>query len=134
MHGAILHDASYYGILELHGSAPVVSRLLEICCDPQGASPSAPRFTSGVRTCDTALYTLKRHDRGSIASEFPFGLIGPVEVMWRAEDTDVEETAPTSASAKVAASEPAPKQGKRKRKSKAKSGQSRYYISCYSPR
>ncbi|KZV71268.1 POP1-domain-containing protein [Peniophora sp. CONT] len=121
MHGAILHDASYYGLLELHGSAPVVSRLLELCCDPQGAAPSAPRFTGGVRTCDTALYKLKRHDGGTIASEYPLGLIGPVEVMWRAEEDGFEEPAPASANANTAANVPTSKQGKRKRKNKNKS-------------
>ena len=122
MHGAILHDASYYGLLELHGSAPVVSRLLEICCDPQGASPSAPRFASGVRTCNTALYKLKAHDGGAIASEYPVGLIGPAEVLWRTEDADAEKPTPTPANPKAATSEFDAKQGKRKRKSKNKSG------------
>ncbi|VDC04482.1 unnamed protein product [Peniophora sp. CBMAI 1063] len=121
MHGAILHDASYFGLLELHGSAPAVTRLLEICCDPQGPSASAPRFTTGVRTCDTALYKLKRHDGGAIASEYPCGLIGPAEVMWRAEDEDAEEEAPAPMDTATSATEPAANGGKRKRKRKNKS-------------
>ena len=43
VHGSILHDASYYGFLELNGPEAVLCAAFDRCCDPQGASPSAKR-------------------------------------------------------------------------------------------
>ena len=43
VHGSILHDASYYSLIELKGSENVLNKLLEICCDPQGQGPGAKR-------------------------------------------------------------------------------------------
>ena len=43
LHGAILHDASYDGIIEMKGSQDALIRVLHKCCDPQGAGPGAAR-------------------------------------------------------------------------------------------
>ena len=43
VHGSILHDASYYGLIELKGAQLVLCRALEICCDPAGAGPASKR-------------------------------------------------------------------------------------------
>jgi len=43
VHGSILHDASYYGIIQLKGPEKILKDLLEICCDPQGHGPGAKR-------------------------------------------------------------------------------------------
>ena len=42
-HGSIIHDASYYGIIELKGPEHVLRGILEACCDLQGPSPGAKR-------------------------------------------------------------------------------------------
>jgi len=44
VHGSILHDASYYGLIELKGAQIVLCRALELCCDPVGgAGPASKR-------------------------------------------------------------------------------------------
>lgn len=43
VHGSILHDASYYGLIELKGAQLVLCRALEACCDPVGAGPASKR-------------------------------------------------------------------------------------------
>ncbi len=48
MHGSIIHDASYYGLLELKGSEHILSAILEMCSDPQGPSPGAKRYAFGL--------------------------------------------------------------------------------------
>ncbi|GJE88273.1 POP1 and POPLD domain-containing protein [Phanerochaete sordida] len=74
MHGSILHDASYMGLIELQGPEQVLKALLDSCCDPQIASPGAKRFTTGARACDTHLY--KRE-------AYPFSLVAPITVLWK---------------------------------------------------
>ncbi|EKM51892.1 uncharacterized protein PHACADRAFT_127885 [Phanerochaete carnosa HHB-10118-sp] len=74
MHGSILHDVSYMGLIELKGPEKVLKALLDSCCDPQTASPGAKRFTTGARTCDTHLYK-----RGA----YPFSLVAPITALWR---------------------------------------------------
>jgi ribonuclease P/MRP protein subunit POP1 len=43
VHGSILHDASYFGLIELQGTQLVLCRALEICCNPVGAGPTSKR-------------------------------------------------------------------------------------------
>ncbi|KAI5991699.1 ribonucleases P/MRP protein subunit POP1-domain-containing protein [Pisolithus orientalis] len=83
VHGSILHDASYYGTIELKGPQSVLLTALETCCDPQGSG--LKQCTSGSRTCDTHMY---EHAR------WPFGLIGPVTIIWQplALDSTASET------------------------------------------
>lgn len=42
VHGSILHDASYYSLIELKGPEGVLQTILGSCCDPQG--PGAKRY------------------------------------------------------------------------------------------
>ncbi|KAA1469823.1 POP1-domain-containing protein [Dentipellis sp. KUC8613] len=77
VHGAILHDASYYSLMQVTGPEHVLKRLLESCCDPQGPGPSSKRYTDGVRACDITMYR---------PNLYPFTLIGPVTLMWRPVD------------------------------------------------
>jgi ribonuclease P/MRP protein subunit POP1 len=43
VHSSILHDASYYGLIELKGAQVVLCRALEACCNPVGAGPTSKR-------------------------------------------------------------------------------------------
>lgn len=43
VHSSILHDASYYGLIELKGVQLVLCRALEVCCNPVGAGPTSKR-------------------------------------------------------------------------------------------
>ncbi|KAI0300399.1 ribonucleases P/MRP protein subunit POP1-domain-containing protein [Russula brevipes] len=105
VHGSILHDASYYGLIELKGPQLILCRALEACCDPFGAGPASKRFLSGVRAQETTVYE---------AGSYPFGYIGPISVIWRAKSTTSHASSqPTEVS--PTASRPT---GKRKRKGK----------------
>ncbi|KAH9969481.1 NUC188 domain-containing protein [Russula dissimulans] len=78
VHGSILHDASYYGLIELKGAQIVLCRALELCCDPVGAGAASKRcvFLSGVRGLETSIYE---------ARSYPFGYIGPIFIIWQAK-------------------------------------------------
>ena len=90
LHGCILHDASYEAIIELKGPEVALQKILNDCSDPQVAGPGAQRwftvplrigtklnspyrYLTGSRACRTLMYKAK---------SYPFGLIGPVEVLW----------------------------------------------------
>lgn len=79
MHDAILHDASYFGTIELIGPPAILRKLLDTVADPHGVSPAAARFTGGGRACDTLLYAPRA---------YPRGLIAPVTTMWRPAPLD----------------------------------------------
>ncbi|KIP10247.1 hypothetical protein PHLGIDRAFT_267125 [Phlebiopsis gigantea 11061_1 CR5-6] len=84
MHGSILHDASYMGLIELRGPDFVLKATFDSCCDAQTPSPAAKRYQGGSRTCDTHLY-----ERGA----YPLGLIAPITVLWQTgEDTSTSES------------------------------------------
>ncbi|KAL6301998.1 POP1-domain-containing protein [Sparassis latifolia] len=109
VHGSILHDASYYALLQIQGPQSVLRALLDNCCDFQAPSPGAKRFLTGARACETHIYKY---------GSYPFDLIAPVHVIWQPvvnEKTDKVATqeAPAAASA-------APSGGKRKRRGKGK--------------
>ncbi|KAI0304514.1 ribonucleases P/MRP protein subunit POP1-domain-containing protein [Multifurca ochricompacta] len=89
VHGSILHDASYYGLIELRGAQLVLSRALEICCDPAGAGPASKRFLSGIRGWETAIYE---------SESYPFGYIGPIFILWRAMTTVSHTSQPAGVS------------------------------------
>ena len=42
--GAIVHDASYYSLVELRGTTDTLTCTLNLCCDPQGPGPKAARL------------------------------------------------------------------------------------------
>lgn len=95
MHGSILHDASYYSLIEIKGAEKVLKLLLENCCDCQGPGPGAkryvceaaagifdlrlltllsPRFLTGARIAESYIYK---------AGSYPFDLIAPITVIWK---------------------------------------------------
>jgi ribonuclease P/MRP protein subunit POP1 len=39
--GSIIHDASYFSLVELRGPEKALVALLELCCDPQTQSPGS---------------------------------------------------------------------------------------------
>jgi len=43
MHGSILHDASYYSIVELKGPEMLLKAMLNQACDPQRPGPGSQR-------------------------------------------------------------------------------------------
>lgn len=106
VHGAILHDASYYSLIELQGPEVELKGILEYCCDPQGPSPGAQRYTTGSRTLDTHAYE---------PGDFPYGLLGPVTIMWRPNRPSINADA-----AKVDAPKTSKTQGSDTTKAKSK--------------
>ncbi|KAG0698380.1 ribonucleases P/MRP protein subunit POP1-domain-containing protein [Suillus ampliporus] len=101
VHGSILHDASYYSLIELKGPEIILRNVLDLCCDPQ--CTGMKRSMSGARVLETDLYK-----QGS----YPFDLIAPVTIMWRPLPAGN-----TSASTKAPSAEGS---SKRKRKGKDK--------------
>ncbi|KIJ61144.1 hypothetical protein HYDPIDRAFT_97259 [Hydnomerulius pinastri MD-312] len=100
VHGSILHDASYYAIIELKGPQTLLQAALEGCCDPQGSGMK--RCITGGRACETHIY---KHD------SYPFDLIGPITIIWQPLSPESKSTPP---------SEPPGKSVKRKGKGKGK--------------
>ncbi|KAH8824939.1 POP1-domain-containing protein [Flagelloscypha sp. PMI_526] len=90
MHGSIVHDASYFEIIEMKGPKNILVSILEGCLDPQDRSPAAISYANGSRLFESHLY-----DHG----HYPFNLLGPVSLLWRphVEETS-EKTAGTSTS------------------------------------
>ncbi|KAJ8080661.1 Ribonucleases P/MRP protein subunit pop1 [Marasmius tenuissimus] len=99
-HHAILHDASYMGLIEMKGPEEVLKTILGMLCDCQGVSPTSKRFTGGSRALDTDFYE---------PGMYPFKLIGPVTIMWRPPPPQQEQ-----------APDPKQKTGKQKGKGKSK--------------
>ncbi|KAF5338928.1 hypothetical protein D9611_008747 [Ephemerocybe angulata] len=79
--GAIIHDASYYSLVELRGAPETIIGTLNLCCDPQGPSPGALRFLNGTRTYETHAY-----EPGS----YPLGLIAPLSIFWQPATTSTD--------------------------------------------
>lgn len=71
VHGSILHDASYLGLIELKGVESTIDIVLSQCCDPSGPLKT---LSNGSRACHTHIYQ---------PGQFPLGLICPVTVLWR---------------------------------------------------
>ncbi|THH20545.1 hypothetical protein EW146_g820 [Bondarzewia mesenterica] len=111
IHGSILHDASYYGLIEIKGPEFVLKALLQCCCDPQGCTPGAQRFLTGARACDINLYQ---------PNSYPFSLVGTVVVIWQSSgpSTSSSNADPQSGENSVESSR------KRKRKRPVKGKQS----------
>ncbi|PCH40247.1 POP1-domain-containing protein [Wolfiporia cocos MD-104 SS10] len=79
VHGSILHDASYYALLEVKGPEDILCVLLDSCCDHQGPRAGSKRFLAGSRTCETHIYA---------HNAYPFDLIGPATVIWEPRAPD----------------------------------------------
>ncbi|KIY46529.1 POP1-domain-containing protein [Fistulina hepatica ATCC 64428] len=78
VHGSILHDVSYQAVIELKGPPAILAELLRALTDYQDTDPGAKsRLMTGIRAFDTHLY---EHNA------YPYGLIAPVTVLWKAED------------------------------------------------
>ncbi|KAH9924259.1 POP1-domain-containing protein [Epithele typhae] len=87
IHGSILHDASYYAVIELRGPEGILRSTLHRCCDCQGPSPGAKRFLAGARTIETSVYAYDK---------YPYDFIAPVTLLWRAEPSSSKsEQAPS---------------------------------------
>ncbi|KAI0917369.1 hypothetical protein AcW1_007429 [Taiwanofungus camphoratus] len=108
MHGSILHDASYFAFLEINGPEDVLRAIMDSCCDFQGPSPSAKRFLTGARACETHIYKYE---------SYPYDLIAPITIIWRPIPS-AAEVDPGAAPVRSAAQ--ASTTSKRKRKGKGK--------------
>ncbi|KAF4617537.1 hypothetical protein D9613_005911 [Agrocybe pediades] len=81
IHGSILHDASYYSLLEIKGKKEsAIQAMLDMCCDPQGPGPSSKRWSPGSRVLETHLYKI---------GSYPYDLIAPVTILWRPVQKEV---------------------------------------------
>ncbi|GMF64642.1 unnamed protein product [Phytophthora lilii] len=78
---ATLHDASYYGVIELYGLPQVILEALQLVSDPNGSDFHGLRFLAGAEEGASMLY----HE-----GQFPHGAIAPVTFMWRPLKKDYE--------------------------------------------
>ncbi|GLB38480.1 putative POP1-domain-containing protein [Lyophyllum shimeji] len=74
IHGSILHDASYYSLIELKGPEFILQKILDSCCDPHGPGPGSKRYSTGSRALETYIYKPR---------SYPFNLISPVTIIWK---------------------------------------------------
>ncbi|GMF24070.1 unnamed protein product [Phytophthora fragariaefolia] len=79
---ATLHDASYYGVIELFGLPQVILEALQLVSDPQGSDFHGLRFLAGAEEGRSMLF----HE-----GQFPRGSIAPVTFMWRPLEKDYEQ-------------------------------------------
>ncbi|KAE9383432.1 POP1-domain-containing protein [Gymnopus androsaceus JB14] len=89
VHGSILHDASYQSVMELQGPEAALRAALDLCCDTQDVSAGTQRYTSGARIFKTHIYE---------PNAYPFGLICPITVMWKANPSSKPSVAANAAS------------------------------------
>ncbi|TFK28005.1 ribonuclease P/MRP protein subunit [Coprinopsis marcescibilis] len=89
--GSIIHDASYYSIVELRGPENALVPMLELCCDPhKSLNPGQARYKKGARTLETHIYH---------PTSYPFGLIAPLSILWHpdvVEESDLSNGPITS--------------------------------------
>ncbi|KAF8650133.1 hypothetical protein AX16_005369 [Volvariella volvacea WC 439] len=82
VHGSIIHDASYLGLIEIKGQEEAVKAVLLSCTDPQGPGAGSARYTNGARVLETHIYAL---------GKYPFEYITPITIIWmpiRADQTE----------------------------------------------
>ncbi|PFH53963.1 hypothetical protein AMATHDRAFT_136328 [Amanita thiersii Skay4041] len=82
VHGSILHDASYFSLIELKGVQKLIEETLLSCCDPQGPNPGSKRYTTGSRSLETHVYK---------TGCYPFDLLVPATILWRPLDGDAQD-------------------------------------------
>ncbi|KAG5642672.1 hypothetical protein DXG03_002356 [Asterophora parasitica] len=113
IHGSILHDASYYSLIELKGPEAILKKVLDTCCDPHGPGPGSKRYSPGLRALETYFYK---------PSSYPFGLISPLTVIWRPLPTDSAPPEPQNSNdqSKETITDPDASTSTRKRKAKGK--------------
>ncbi|KAL0580130.1 Ribonucleases P/MRP protein subunit pop1 [Marasmius crinis-equi] len=73
-HHAILHDASYMGLIELKGPEATLISILKMVCDCQSTNPGSQRYIGGSRAGDFDFYE---------PAMYPYKFIGPTTIMWR---------------------------------------------------
>ncbi|ORY73594.1 ribonucleases P/MRP protein subunit POP1-domain-containing protein [Leucosporidium creatinivorum] len=76
VHGALVHDASYFQYIELSGTFDLLSKVLVKICDPYAPSPSSKRYSFGTREYTTNLYN------PTTSSSARPTLIGPATIIW----------------------------------------------------
>ncbi|RDB17942.1 Ribonucleases P/MRP protein subunit POP1 [Hypsizygus marmoreus] len=114
VHGSIIHDASYFSLIELKGPEKILKTILESCCDPQGLGPGSKRSTVGSRSLETHVYT---------PGSYPFDFISPATIIWKPVDSPLPDTNESStAEEQQETADPPTQQNapKRKRKGKGK--------------
>ncbi|KAF8635812.1 hypothetical protein AX15_000014 [Amanita polypyramis BW_CC] len=74
VHGSIIHDASYFSVIEVKSTQKIIENMLMMCCDPQGEHPAAKRNTVGSRAIETHLYK---------PGTYPLDLIASVTILWQ---------------------------------------------------
>jgi len=79
---AMLHDTSYYGVIELFGLPQVILEALQLVSDPNGSDFHGMRFLAGNEEGRSMLY----HE-----GQFPQGAIAPVTFMWRPLGRDYDD-------------------------------------------
>ncbi|KAG5638168.1 hypothetical protein H0H81_001464 [Sphagnurus paluster] len=72
--GSIIHDASYYALVELKGTEFILKKILDSCCDPHGPGPGSKRYCTGLRSLDIRFYK---------PGAYPYELIAPITVIWQ---------------------------------------------------
>ncbi|KAH6912558.1 ribonuclease P/MRP protein subunit [Coprinopsis sp. MPI-PUGE-AT-0042] len=72
--GSIIHDASYFSLVELRGPEKDLVSLLELCCDPQAFSPGSIARKRGGRALEIHFYS---------PGAYPYDLIAPISIMWQ---------------------------------------------------
>jgi ribonuclease P/MRP protein subunit POP1 len=137
VHGSIIHDASYYSLIELKGAERILKLILEASCDPQGPSPGSKRYVVQYTASDLGLILNISYCGGSRSFEthiyepgfYPFGLIGPTTVIWQPfadskvstdEDSEAEGEVPDGDKSDNTEKTPEPLRHPPKRKRKAK--------------
>ncbi|ORZ21233.1 NUC188 domain-domain-containing protein [Absidia repens] len=80
---SLLHDASYQGCLQVHGSQKLVTELLNKFTDPLLPSVGSNRFIKGTRIGHSYFYS---------QGGYPTNLISPITFLWRSSTTDNDAT------------------------------------------
>ncbi|GLE07608.1 hypothetical protein PINS_up018211 [Pythium insidiosum] len=78
---AVVHDISYYGVLELVGPASLIFEALQPLTDPMGSRLLEEVWLDGRNEARDMLYH---------AGQFPMGLIAPVRFMWHPLPSDYD--------------------------------------------
>ncbi|KAK9709281.1 Ribonucleases P/MRP protein subunit pop1 [Basidiobolus ranarum] len=79
---SLIHDASYFGCIQLSGSEKGITQILNSLTDPNGPSAGGIRFSTGKRQCSTFLYKFM---------SYPSAAICPGTLVWRPVAEDPEE-------------------------------------------
>ncbi|CAG8814373.1 27705_t:CDS:2, partial [Racocetra persica] len=70
----IIHDASYFGWIQISGSQNVIIKLLNSVTDPSLPSVGSERYLNGKRQCSTFLYHYLM---------YPIHIIAPINLIWK---------------------------------------------------